>query len=91
MRHGEVNELVNVRAGTQTRGYKTQAGLGPCYRSPSSRDGAGPGQDTALEKPSLVLQCSVGDIKHPIFRFQVIQALGQCDLQVVPVPLCGIG
>lgn len=49
------------------------------------------GMDTALEKYILVLQSSAGDIKHPIFRFQVIQALGQFDLHVVPVPLCGMG
>lgn len=42
-------------------------------------------------KFTLVLQSSVGGIKHPIFRFQVIQALGQFDLQVVPVPLYGMG
>lgn len=46
--------------------------------------------DTALEKYIFVLQSS-GDIKHPIFRFQVMQALGQFDLHVVPVPLCGMG
>lgn len=49
------------------------------------------GMDTALEKYILVLQSSAGDNKHPIFRFQVIQALGQFDLYVVPVPLCGMG
>lgn len=47
--------------------------------------------DTALEKYVLVLQSPAGGIKHPIFRFQVIQAVGQFDLHVVPVPLCGMG
>lgn len=93
MRHGEVNELASDHPASRYQSWDTNSGdtnqaeptMPTTTRHPPSKWGGPGGKDI------LVFQSSIGDIKCPIFRFQVIQALGEFDLQVVPVPLCGMG